>query len=129
MATNLDLVKGAYAAFATGDVPAVLGMLAHDARWTEAAGFPYGGTYVGPDAVLNGVFMRIGADWDGFAVIPAEYLCEGDKVAAFGEYSGRNKATGRDFVAPFAHVWTFRDGKAIRFVQHVDTVLVQRAMA
>ncbi len=128
MATNQDLVRGAYAAFATGNVPAVLALLAPDARWTEAAGFPYGGTYVGADAVLRGVFMRIGQDWDGFAAVASHYVTEGETVVALGEYSGRNKATGRSFVAPFAHVWTFRDGKAVRFVQHVDTVLVQRAM-
>jgi ketosteroid isomerase-like protein len=129
MASNADLVRGAYAAFGTGDIPAVLALLAADARWTEAAGFPYGGTYVGPDAVLHGVFMRIAQDWDDFAVAPSQYVSEGDTVVAMGEYSGRNKATGRSFVAPFVHVWTFRDGKAVHFVQHVDTVLVQRAMA
>jgi len=94
----------------------------------EAAGFPYAGTYVGADAVLQGVFMRIGQDWDGFAAVPSEYVTEGDTVVAIGEYSGRNKITGRSFVAPFVHVWKLRDGKAVRFVQHVDTVLVQRAM-
>ena len=129
MTTNLDLVRGAYAGFATGDIPAVLGLLAPDARWTEAAGFPYAGTYVGPDAVLQGLFMRIGQDWDGFAVLPSGYVTEGHTVVALGEYSGRNKSTGRSFVAPFAHVWTLRDGKVVRFVQHVDTVLVARAMA
>ena len=129
MTTNLDLVRGVYANFATGNIPAVLGLLASEARWTEAAGFPYAGTYVGADAVLQGVFMPIGQDWDGFAVTPSEYVTEGDTVVAIGEYSGRNKATGRSFVAPFVHVWKLRDGKVVRFVQHVDTVLVARAMS
>lgn len=129
MTSNKDLIRGVYAAFGVGDIAAVLSVLAPQARWTEAAGFPYAGTYVGADAVLQGVFMRIGQDWDGFAAVPSEYVAEGDTVVALGEYSGRNKATGRSFVAPFVHVWKMRDGKAVSFVQHVDTVLVQRAIA
>jgi ketosteroid isomerase-like protein len=30
--------------------------------------------------------------------------------------------------AAFAHVWTLRNGKAIRFRQYVDSALVQAAM-
>ena len=47
----------------------MLGALAPDIRWTEAEGFPYGGTYVGPDAILQGVFMRLGTEWDGYAAV------------------------------------------------------------
>lgn len=60
MATNKEIVEGIYASFATGDVPAVLGAMAEDIQWTEADGFPLAGTYVGPQAVLEGVFMRLG---------------------------------------------------------------------
>ena len=31
-------------------------------EWTEAAGFPYDGTHVGPEAVLSNVFMRLGTE-------------------------------------------------------------------
>ncbi len=50
--TNLESVQGLYEAFAKGDVPTVLGFLDANIAWTEAEGFPYGGTYNGPDAVL-----------------------------------------------------------------------------
>ena len=30
--------------------------------------------------------------------------------------------------ADFAHAWTLRDGKAIRFRQYVDSALVQEAL-
>src|ERR1700733_8270770 len=60
MATNKEIVENAYASFATGDVPAALGAMADDIQWTEADGFPLAGTYVGPQAVLEGVFMRLG---------------------------------------------------------------------
>ena len=124
----LNLIQGAYKAFAEGDVPSVLGILSPDIAWTEAEGFPYGGTYIGPNAVLEGVFMRLGAEWDGFTVVPAEFIDGGDTVVALGQYSGTYKATGKSFQADFAHVWKIRDGKAVRFVQYVDTLLVHRAL-
>jgi ketosteroid isomerase-like protein len=61
--SNLNIIQGTYAAFAKGDVPGVLGVMDADISWTEAEGFPYGGTYHGPNAVLEGVFMRLGTEW------------------------------------------------------------------
>src|SRR5579885_840214 len=66
MNKNSEIIRGVYAAFADGDVPRVLGALDGDVRWTEAEGFPYGGTYVGPDAVLANVFAKLGSEWEGF---------------------------------------------------------------
>lgn len=126
--TNLDKVQKVYEAFAKGDIFAVMGALSSDIEWTEAEGFPYGGTYRGPKAVLEGVFMRLGAEWNGFAAVPDEFIDAGDNVVALGKYSGTYKATGKSFQANFAHVWKFHEGKAVRFVQYVDTLLVHRAL-
>lgn len=126
--SNLDLVRGVYDAFARGDIPAVLGSLSPDISWTEAEGFPYGGTYVGPEAVLEGVFMRLGTEWDGFSAVPDEFIDGGDAVVVLGRYGGTYKATGKVLRANFAHVWKLHGGKAIRFTQYVDTLVVQRAL-
>ena len=126
--SNIDAVKQVYQAFAEGDIPTVLGLLNSDIDWTEAEGFPYAGTYHGPRAVLEGVFMRLGSEWDGFAVVPDEFIDGGDTVVVLGKYSGTYKATGKSFEANCAHVWKVQDGKAIRFVQYVDTLLVHRAL-
>src|ERR1043165_3898451 len=72
--TNLKSVKATYEAFATGDIFTVIGTLSPDIAWTEAEGFPYGGTYHGPKAVLEGVFMRLGSEWKGFAAVPDEFI-------------------------------------------------------
>lgn len=128
MATNVELVRALYGSFGKGDIPAVLGMFDPAIQWTEAEGFPYGGTYVGPDAVLNNVFMKLGTEWDSFAAVPAEFVGEGDTVVATGEYSGTYKATGKHFRAPFAHIWKLSGGKAVRFQQFTDTAIVQAAL-
>lgn len=128
MSDHLDAIRNVYAAFARGDIPVVLSILAPNAAWTEAEGFPYGGTYIGPDAVLQNVFMKIGAEWDAYTATCNELVGSGDTVIALGEYSGTYKATGRSFKAPMVHIWKFSGDKVISFIQHTDTVLVQRAM-
>lgn len=60
--------------------------------------------------------------------MPAQLVAEGDTVVAIGTYAGRYRATGKSFEAPFVHVWTLVDGRIVRFQQHTDTVLVQRAL-
>lgn len=126
--SNIEIIKRCYQAFAQGDMPTVLSTLDASVEWTEAEGFPYGGTYVGHEAVLNNVFMKLGGEWDGFRAETDEFLDAGDKIVTLGVYSGRYKATGKSMRAPFAHVWTLRDGKAIKFVQYTDTVKVAEAL-
>ena len=126
--SNLDSIKAVYEAFATGNIPTVLGTLSPDIAWTEAEGFPYGGTYHGPKAVLEGVFMRLGSEWVGFAAVPEEFIDGGDTIVALGKYSGKYKKTGNSFEANFAHVWKMQNGKAAQFIQYVDTLLIHRAM-
>ncbi len=128
MPTNTDIIATLYLAFGNGDIPTVLGTLSEDIRWTEAEGFPYGGLYIGRDAVLENVFMKLGSEWDGFTAATEELITQGDTVVALGEYSGTCLATGKHFASPFAHIWKLKDGQAHTFRQITDTVLVQAAM-
>jgi ketosteroid isomerase-like protein len=120
-AENVEFVKGMYAAFARGDVPAVLDGFADDIEWHEAAGMPYGGVYRGGEAVLQNVFGPITTDVDGFAVTPEEFVGSGDTVAAIVRYTGTGKVTGKTVDVPAVHVWDIHDGKLTRFRQFIDT--------
>lgn len=128
MTQPVDTIKNLYAAFAQGDVPAVLSAMAPNISWTEAEGFPYGGTCIGPDAILQNVFMKLGTEWDNYRADSHELVGSGDTVIALGEYSGTYKATGKSFKAPFVHVWRLAGGKIVSFIQHTDTAVVQRAL-
>jgi len=129
MTQHLDTIANLYTAFGKGDIPAVLAALAPDIHWTEAEGFPYGGTYIGRDAILQNVFIKLGSEWDGYSAVSHELIGSGDTVIALGEYSGSYKATGKSFKAPFVHVWRFTDGSIGSFTQHTDTAVVLRAMS
>lgn len=126
---NAEIIKDLYESFATGDIPGVLGAMDPNISWTEAEGFMYGGTYTGPDAILENVFMKLGTEWEGFAAVPEQIVDGGDTVVALGNYSGKFLETGKSMSVPFAHAWTFRDGKAVKFVQYMDTLVAARSVA
>jgi ketosteroid isomerase-like protein len=123
MATNGDLVRSVYDAFARGDVPAALDVFDPQIHWNEAEGFLYadGNPYVGPGAVAEGVLQRIVSDVDGFSVALDSIVDGGDTVVALGRYRGTMKASGTAIDAQFAHVWRLRGGKAVGFQQYTDT--------
>jgi ketosteroid isomerase-like protein len=125
--TNAEIIRGLYASFAKGDVPAVLGAFDENISWTEAEGFMYGGTYDGPNAVLENVFMKLGTEWEGFTVSPAKVVDGGDgNVISTGTYSGKFLKTGNSTTVPFAHEWELQDGKVVSFRQHTDTAVIER---
>ena len=128
---NVRLLKNLYEAFGRGDIPSVLGAMSSDVRWHQAEGNPYmpsGEAWVGPDAVLNSLFMKLGAEWDGFAVHPKSFHGAGDSVIVEARYSGTYKPTGKSIDAQCCHVWDVRDTKVTRFQQYVDTAKIQDAM-
>lgn len=129
--SNSELLAGLYAAFAQGDVPTVLGAMDPQIHWHEAESNPYmssGEAWVGPDAVLNELFVRLAEEWDEFTVEPASYHDAGDVVTVEGRYRGTHGQSGMSMDAQFCHVWTLEDGKIVKFQQYTDTAQLQEAM-
>ena len=126
---NVAVIRTLYDAFAAGDIPTALSQMDPEIVWNEAENFPYadGNPYVGPQAVLNGVFGRCASEWDGFSVEISTLIDAGDHVVAAGRYRGAWPSTGRTMNPQIAHIWTLADGKAVRFQQHVDTLAVALA--
>ncbi len=125
-----DVARAIYEAFATGDVPGVLGRFSPDIVWNEAENFPYadGNPYIGPEAVANGVFARCVSEWDGFAVEIDEIIDAGDVAVAIGRYLGTYKATGTPQRTQLAHLWWVEGGKVVRFQQFADTLGIARVI-
>ena len=130
MATNGDIVRGIYAAFAKGDVPAVLGTFDAGIVWNEAEGYRFaaGNPHVGPNTILMNVFMPLVTQVDGFTVTPSNVIDGGDQVAVEGRYTGTVKATGTPLDAQFMHVFVLRGGKVVRFQQYTDTAQWSKAL-
>jgi ketosteroid isomerase-like protein len=63
MKTNLEIIRATYEGPSDENGKHLLAALAPDAAWTEAEGFPYAGTYVGPAAIFANVFQRLASEW------------------------------------------------------------------
>jgi ketosteroid isomerase-like protein/Tfp pilus assembly protein PilF len=121
---NVAIVDGLYQAFAKGDVPTVLGSMDANIVWNEAENFPYAdqNPYVGPDAVLNGVFGRIMAEWEYWNLTDIQlHDMSGNQVLATLRYKAKHKTTGKEIDCQTAHLWTLKDGKIKAFQQFTDT--------
>jgi uncharacterized protein len=121
---NLAVVDGLYQGFAKGDVPAVLAAMDANIVWNEAENFPYAdqNPYIGPDAVLNGVFGRILAEWEYWNLTGIQlHEMSNNKVLATLRYQAKHKTNGKTIDSQTAHLWTLKDGKITAFQQFTDT--------
>ena len=129
---NVQTIETLYAAFAVGDVPTVLAGLDEKVVWNEAEGNMYadGNPYIGPQAVLNGVFARIGADYEYFNLVTIElHEMSNNKVFATLRYQAKLKSNGATYDAQVAHLWALKNEKVIGFQQYLDTKKVADALA
>jgi uncharacterized protein len=121
---NLSVIDGLYKAFAAGDIPAVLSMMDANIVWNEAEGnaLADGNPYVGPDAVLNGVFARLGADHEYFNLKDIKlHEMSNDQVLATLRYNAKVKKNSNMYDAQAAHLFTLKNGKIVAFQQFTDT--------
>ena len=121
---NMSAIENLYKAFATGDIPTVLGGLDAQVEWKEAEGnaMADGNPYIGHDAVLNGVFVRLGAEHEYFNLKDIElHEMSNNQVLATARYDAKRKDSGSLIDAQVAHHWTFKDGKVTAFQQYTDT--------
>ena len=128
---NVAIVQALYDDFAKGNVPGVLAGLDAKAEWNEAENFIYweGKPFVGHDAIVNGVFAKIGAEWEYWKIENLQlYNMDNGMVLATGRYNAKYKKNGAVIDAQVAHVWTLKEGKVIKFQQYTDTKQVSEAI-
>ena len=119
---NVAIIEDLYAAFAAGDLDTILAVIDEDVVWIESEGIPYGGTFIGRDAVFEGVFGKIAEEWDGFtATVDETFAAQGDRVIVRQRDGGTFKATGKSMEAPAISIWTLEDGRVVEFLQVIDT--------
>jgi len=121
---SVEIVQGMYDAFAAGDGAAVLAKFSPDIIWNEAESnsLADGNPYIGPQAVAEGIFARLGQEWETFSLTDQTLYAVGeDMVLVTGRYQGKHAVTGKTIDAQHVHLWWFEDGLATRFQQYVDT--------
>ena len=116
-------VQALYDGFAAGDIAMATSTMSPEIVWQEAEGNPYAdlNPYVGPDAIVSGLFARLATEWDSFTATPGEFVVEGDRVVVFGRYTATHKATGKAMDIPFVHSYSVDGDQIVSFQQYTDT--------
>ncbi|HSC64767.1 MAG TPA: nuclear transport factor 2 family protein [Caldimonas sp.] len=127
--THVALVQDAYAAFGTGDMPKLLGLMAPDVVWEFPASsvIPWAGTFTGADAVAR-FFSALVECSEPEMFEPLHYIASEDRVVVLGRERFRVKATGRTWACEWAHAFTVRDGKIAAFREYTDTAAMTQAL-
>ena len=82
--TNIDIVRAHYAASAQGNADGMMAHVSPQVRWTEMAGFPCAGTWVGPQAVVDKVFAVLGQEWIGYRFELQSLIDGGEHIVGVG---------------------------------------------
>jgi hypothetical protein len=126
---NLKIVQQAYADFARGNIPGLLGALAPDIEWREPPGgpVPFAGVYRGREAVAE-FFRALDETASVESFEPREFFAQGETVIVTGWYRFRVKATGRAYETDWVMVWRFRGGQVEQFQIHKDSSTEREAL-
>lgn len=116
---NVQVIDNVYKAFAKGDMPTVLGSMHPNIVWNEAESnsLADGNPYIGPDAIVNGIFVRLGAQHEYFNLKGIQlHNMSDNKVLATLRYEAKVITTGKTYDAQAAHLWKLNDeGKIMSF--------------
>jgi ketosteroid isomerase-like protein len=112
VATDIELVKAMFAAFAARDLETVLSLADPDIEFTAVTGEHAGRTdpYRGHDG-LREYFRDVAAVWEELRLTPREFREEGGLILVTGKVSARSQR--RTVTGSTGWVWRVRDGKVV----------------
>jgi uncharacterized protein len=127
---NIELIKQIYKHFNERQYDEIVPHFAGDMTWVSADNSPLAdeSPYHGPAAIRARVFGRIEAGFEKLEVRIDEIFGAEDRVVVLGYYIGRMRGRAEDSETQLAHIWTVRDGKAVKFQQYVDTYSIRKAL-
>jgi ketosteroid isomerase-like protein len=114
---NVDLVRAIYERFRAGDIDGALELHDPEVEVHDRPEAPDPQVYRGHDGVLTSLGVSQ-ATFEGLDLVPEEFVDVGDHVVVVFRFVGRGRESGVPIDERLAHLWTVRDGKAIRMVVH-----------
>lgn len=125
----IDVVKASYEAMLDrGDLDGFLSFFTDDSVLLEADSLPYGGRFVGIEAI-RGALLKVVDTYSAFSFKPDVFATSGEWVIAYGEFSVTVRRTGKQVAFPLAEASRVVDGK-IMLIHPVysDTAAILDAM-
>jgi uncharacterized protein len=124
---DVAVVRSAYEAFRLGDVQAIFGLLHPEIEVYQSKQVPWGGKYKGHVEV--GYFFSKLTETIESTVDPDQFIDDEEgHVVAVGHTRGSVRTTGREFEVPAVHVWTIKEGKAVKFEAYIDAFQMRVAL-
>jgi uncharacterized protein len=125
---NKQLVMQAYEMYRNKDIKGILALCDDKVEWIgqESEFIPFAGRHHGKDQVAQ-FFSKLEQSQDAIRFEPRDFIADGDKVAVTGGAAWHVKATGQTYDSPWAHVFTLRNGKIVRFEQFNHTAAAEAA--
>lgn len=120
-----------YQALANGDGEKLMQLLRPDFVGRAAEGLPLsmGGEHVGPEAMRDNLWWRIGKHFKARAVAKDFQVLEDGRLMVVGTYRGSARRTGKTLDAAFIHVLGFgADGRIATLDQLTDTAAWHAAL-
>jgi ketosteroid isomerase-like protein len=119
MQKNVELIRAGYEAWNRGDFDAVVELADSDFEWVAPPDLVGARGGRGRDDFVS--YLRSFSEvWDDFRCEPLEFWSAGDTVLVLVRETGRGKLSGARVHHHLVHVWTFRDGQAVRMEGHVE---------
>ena len=80
----------------------------------------------GKEAMMEG-FQQLKRDWRMICHVADEFLRDGDRIVVLIRTTWQHRDSGKIVDSPAAHVWRYKDGKAISKFEFTDSSAWQRA--
>lgn len=124
---NVDVLRPVYEAWEAGDLRAGRELLdAHiQSVWPQE--FPSGGVYHGPKGHARAMREWL-SPWEDFTLSAEGFYDADDRVVVPFRVRARGKGSGVAVQRRWAHIWTMRGGKAIRFEVSLEPASALRAV-
>jgi len=127
MDDRIETIERMYELFSIGDIDGVMGLCVPNPVVTQDPALPWGGRFVGRDAVIE-FAMKLGGTTD--SKISTEHLfAAGDQVVQQGRSTGTVRSTGVAFDVPECHVWTFSGDLIAEGAFYLDSAAMLGALA
>jgi ketosteroid isomerase-like protein len=114
---NVELVRTIYDRFRAGDNESALALHDPEVEVHDRPEIPDPQVYRGHAGVLQSLGVSQ-ATFEGLDLAPEEFIDAGDRVVVVFRFRGTGRESGVPIDERLAHVWTIRNGKAVRMEVH-----------
>jgi uncharacterized protein len=111
---NVEIVRRFYDAWSRDEFPGPLEFMDSEIEYVNPAGAIEPGTRRGVDAFTR-AGEKILESWEFWRAQGEAFKSAGDQVAVVVRYRARGRGSGVDLEGRESALWTFRDGKVVRY--------------